>query len=128
MAFLACRRHGDALRCYEAAGDASMAFSLLLRASPPQGGAAVRRLATSLVDTLSGQGRHEEAGDVAATYLRDALVAARCYAAGAFTPDVAADAFSSTRHAVVRGCMSCALCLAVGLAEWSLWHEASVWW
>ena len=82
VAFLACQRQGDAMRCYEAAGDSDMAFALLLRSSPPPAGPAIRRLALSLVDTLTGQGRHEEAGGVAATYLKDAAASARCHCAG----------------------------------------------
>jgi hypothetical protein len=82
VAFLACRRRADALRCYEAAGDVHMAFALLLRSAPAPPPAAIRRLAASLIDTLQQSGRHSEAGDVAATYLKDAVAAARCYAAG----------------------------------------------
>ena len=78
VAFLACSRQADAMRCYESAGDADMAFALLLRGSSAAPPSSIRRLANSLIETLSGQGRHEEAGQVAATYLKDAAAAARC--------------------------------------------------
>jgi hypothetical protein len=81
VAFLACHQEADALRCYQYAGDADMAFALLLRSSPPPSSADVRRLALSLIETLQAVGRSDEAGAVAATYLKDASTAVQCYVA-----------------------------------------------
>lgn len=82
VAHLACGRKGDALRCYEAAGEWEMAMALFLQQAPPPGSAAVQKFARGLVDGLQATGRHEDAGTVAATYLKDARAAVQCFVAG----------------------------------------------
>ena len=82
VAYLACGRKRDALRCYEVAGEWEMAMALLLQQSPPPAPAAVQKFARGLVDSLQATGRHEDAGTVAATYLKDARAAVQCFVAG----------------------------------------------
>lgn len=77
VAYIACKAHDAALRCYTHAGEWQMAFALLLQRAPDA--AAIRRVAEDLIEQLRFTGRPAEAATVAETYLRDGGQALQLY-------------------------------------------------